>query len=85
MFTHQRYFSILWPLKVFTVFGFTHDVHTALVLNRTYLRVQEHSSFLAGHIRAGDGCPPTLHDGQLYILLQTLETEQQHSSINLSV
>lgn len=56
-----------------------------MVLNRAYLRVQQHSSLLAGHIWAGDGCPPTLHDGQLNILLQTLEREKQHASISLDV
>ncbi len=49
------------------------------VLNRAYLRVQYHSSLLAGHIWAGDGCPPTLHDGQQNILPQTLEREKQHN------
>lgn len=35
------------------------------------LRVKQYSRLLARHIRAGDGCPPTLHNSQLNILLQT--------------
>lgn len=51
--------------------------YISLLLNGAYLRVQQHSSVLTGHIWAGDGCPPTLHDGQLNILLQTLEKEKE--------
>lgn len=51
-----------------------------LSIKRSYLRVEEYSTFLAGHVWTGDGCPSTFHYGQLDILLQTLsgggETER---------
>lgn len=47
-------------------------------LNGAYLRVQQHSGLLTGHIWAGDGRPPALRDGQLNILLQALQRERKH-------
>lgn len=55
------------------------------ILKRAYLRVQQHPAPSTGHIWAGDGCPPALHDGQLDILLQTLQRERRSSYLGKPV
>ena len=51
----------------------------------TYLRVQQSSNLLTGHVRTGDGSTPAIPDGEPDILLQTLGHKETDSTVSNAV